>query len=75
MKYNLLILLIICSISFANYCPKTKVVLLNDSKWTEHDELVFNRAKKRCKDIYAKLPCLKKFEKVKENMYHAICGK
>lgn len=75
MKCNLLILLTFSSISFANSCPKTKINLLNGSDWTKHDESVLNKAKKRCRYIYSDSPCLKTFEKVKENTYHAICGK
>lgn len=75
MKYKLLLLLIFSCISYANNCPKTKVKTLDGSKLNRHDKEVLKRAKKRCSDIYADSPCLKKFEKVKENAYHAICGK
>lgn len=75
MKYKLLILLIFSLNVFANSCPKTEVKVFDNVKWTKHDDEVLKRAKTRCPSIYKDLPCLKKFEKVKNNTYHAICGK
>jgi len=75
MNSKLLFLLFFSSILLANSCPKTNVKLLNSSKWNKHDDESLKVAKNRCPVMYPDSPCLKKFEKVKENSYHAICGK
>ena len=53
-------------------CPPTIVVNRTD-RWTVQDQKHKNIAKNRCGELYISSPCLKKFEKVEENVYRAIC--
>lgn len=57
-------------VSVAFTCPSADVV--NKTKvWTRHDGLALNRAFVTCNDTYK--GCLKKFIKIEELNYHAIC--
>ena len=65
--------MIIPIIILALNCPNPKVI--NKTKtWVKLDEQTFNRAKKRCGEIYPEAPCLKTFIKKEERAYQAICG-
>lgn len=51
-------------------------VIINNTKiWSKHDKGVLTKAKFRCSQIYPDNPCLKKFIKVEEHRYKAVCGK
>lgn len=43
--------------------------------WNDFDQKALDRAGKRCEQIYKDAPCLKKFYKVEEGRYKALCGK
>lgn len=52
------------------------VILINQTpNWTKFDQVTLERAKTRCGYYYKNSPCLKRFIKVKELQYRAICGK
>lgn len=50
--------------------------LLNISKepWIPRDYIEMDVARARCSSLYNDAPCLKKFIKVRELTYRAICG-
>ncbi|NDG26888.1 MAG: hypothetical protein EB120_06915 [Proteobacteria bacterium] len=54
-------------------CPET-VVVNRTKTWTKNDQRAINRAKWRCKEIYPDAPCLKRFDKIEEMRYNALCG-
>lgn len=54
-------------------CPKV-VVNNHTKKWTRNDQKVLDKANLRCKEIYPDAPCLKRFDKLDENRYTAVCG-
>jgi len=54
-------------------CAKTEVLNTSGKKWNERDQKNLEHAKGRCQYTTG-LPCLKKFTKIKELIYHAICG-
>lgn len=54
-------------------CP-WPVVENKTSVWNEQDQWTFDRAMKRCGQIYSDAPCLKKFVKKDPDAYNAICG-
>ncbi len=58
-----------------NGCPQT--ILINQSRfpWNSFDQQTITRAKKRCAELYKYSECLKRFYKVRELDYIAICGK
>jgi len=43
-------------------------------RWDPSDEKALTRASVRCGEIYPEAPCLKKFYKLDENRYSALCG-
>ena len=43
-------------------------------RWDPSDEKALIRANVRCGEIYPEAPCLKKFYKLDENRYSALCG-
>jgi len=43
--------------------------------WNANDQLAFERATMRCKQVYPDYPCLKKFIKLDEHRYMVKCGK
>jgi hypothetical protein len=52
-----------------------QVAIQNQTKrWDSHDEKALIRASERCGEIYPDAPCLKKFYKLDENRYSALCG-
>lgn len=52
------------------------IVVVNLSlTWTKFDQETLNRATNRCSYYYKTSPCLKKFTKLKELHYQAICAK
>lgn len=52
------------------------VVIINStSTWSKQDEEALKRAGKRCEQVYKDAPCLKKFYKIEENRYSALCGR
>lgn len=54
-------------------CPVT-VILNLTLIWTKIDIEHLQTAKARCKTLYTDAPCLKKFTKVQELTYRAICA-
>lgn len=55
------------------HCPVPKIN--NHTKaWHLNDEQVLQKAQKRCKEIWADAPCLKRFDKLDELRYTAACG-
>jgi len=50
------------------------VIINYTSTWIEIDNINMRAATKRCKIYYPKSPCLVKFIKKEEQVYHAICG-
>lgn len=55
-------------------CAKT-AIYNNTPFWGEQDSTTLERAKKRCGEIFPKYPCLKRFTKVQDDNYWAVCGK
>jgi hypothetical protein len=55
-------------------CVATKLINLSDEPWNKRDMQSYRNAHKRCRLLYPKSPCLKKFIKVRPLMYRAICG-
>jgi len=52
------------------------VIIFNQTpNWNKFDQATLTRAMSRCSYFYKDSPCLKKFIKVKELQYRAICGK
>ena len=57
-------------------CPDTIMVDETKKGWTERDMKTFDVAKKECsKRKDGRSPCLKKFIKRREWVYHAVCGR
>ncbi len=57
-------------------CSVTILINLTTFDWNDHDKKVQKRAVQVCStDVrYKESPCLKKFVKVGERDYYAICG-
>lgn len=55
-------------------CAET-VIFNHTSHWYEQDSRTLERAKQRCGKIFPKYPCLKRFTKVQDDNYWAVCGK
>jgi hypothetical protein len=55
-------------------CPKTKIVNQTNYKWNKFDQQSLNTAKKRCKELYKKSPCVKIFYKTQKMDYKVVCG-
>lgn len=53
-------------------CALPLLVNLTKEPWTEFDLDTVNRSQKTCKEKYNS--CLKKFVKMEEKHYYAICG-
>jgi hypothetical protein len=53
-------------------CAATVIVNITPV-WTQEDVNTLMRAKKRCVEIYPKSPCVKKFVKVKSQVYRVVC--
>jgi len=58
--------------SLALYCASTLVVNLT-KVWTNEDMSALQKAHQRCGELYKNSPCVKKFVKVKSNVYRVIC--
>jgi hypothetical protein len=56
-------------------CIKPQIINISGLPWNNKDDLNFRVAFKRCSIKYPNSPCLKKFVKVRWDMYRAICGK
>lgn len=56
-----------------NRCPMT-VVINHTDRWTNGDQRALNRAKNRCVIVYQDAPCLKRFDKLADLRYTALCG-
>lgn len=54
-------------------CGVTSVVN-HTEVWSEHDQIVLDTAKERCKFYYPEAPCLKVFYKKEEKVYWSVCG-
>lgn len=63
--------------TYENNCPKITKVNKTDFPWNAHDKKIQNNAIQRCATHvrYRDTPCLKYFAKVREQGYHAICGR
>lgn len=60
-------------IKLALICVLTTIVN-KTSTWTENDKKALKKAKVRCGQLYPDAPCLKRFVKLGENRYNALCG-
>lgn len=69
-----LMLITQCEAEAGESCPKT-VIENRTEEWTDYDQATFNKATKRCGEIYNDAPCLKKFIKKDALTYNAICGR
>lgn len=58
-----------------NSCPTIKIVNKTKSPINERDNQALSTCKKHCSVYFNDSPCLKIFEKYKEQSYHCICGK
>lgn len=58
----------------AAQCPQP-IIENQTNTWTKFDQQTFDRAITRCSFYFPKSPCLKKFIKLEERRYHAVCGK
>lgn len=56
-------------------CADTKIYNVSSDPWNETDVINYAISTKRCPEKYPRSPCLKKFTKIRENTYKAICGK
>lgn len=56
-------------------CGPVLFINLTKEPWSRIDYDNAEHATKRCGEIYPNSPCLKKFIKVRTQMYRAICGK
>ena len=61
-------------LSVALACPKTQIVNQTAFKWNKFDQQSLNTAKRRCKELYKKSPCVKIFYKVDKMDYKVVCG-
>ncbi|NDC23336.1 MAG: hypothetical protein EBZ49_04320 [Proteobacteria bacterium] len=57
-----------------NHCP-APLVVNHTRRWTPHDQKALKRAQGRCRIIYSDAPCLKRFDKLEDLRYTALCGK
>lgn len=64
---------LIAALPIQSQCPPVKVIN-HTNEWTLGDKRALNRAKKRCPQIYADAPCLKRFDKLANLRYTALCG-
>ena len=62
------------AIILSSMCPNP-VVENRTEVWNKADQTALESATKRCSQKFQNSPCLKKFTKVRENQYQAICGK
>lgn len=60
-------------VQIQNRCPLVKIVN-HTKKWTHDDQRVLSKARKRCSEIYLDAPCLKRFDKLADLRYTALCG-
>lgn len=57
----------------ATSCPKTEIINPTDV-WDQQDRTAVETAKTRCGKIYPDSPCLKKFWKIDQGVYQALCA-
>ena len=80
MKIEILIVILFivaiqtCEAGANESCPKTQIENRTD-EWNDYDQQTYERALKRCGEIYKDSPCLKKFIKKDQMTYNAICGR
>lgn len=55
-------------------CPKTRIENHTVS-WNTLDKQTLKRAKTRCLHYFPYDPCLKRFIKLEQRRYQAVCGK
>ena len=58
-----------------NSCPAIKIINRTKLPFSDRDRQALSTCKKHCSVYYNDAPCLKVFEKYKEQGYHCICGK
>jgi len=59
---------------FAPKCPITYVIAPKNYTLTDNDQVVKKSATERCKHHFPNNPCLKMFEVLSFQDYHATCG-
>lgn len=55
-------------------CGPTDMQNVSGLPWTKRDDRAMKRAAEACAERFADAPCLVKFIKKEELVYHAICG-
>lgn len=54
-------------------CP-APVIDNRSASWNKQDQQTYEKAQKRCGEIYPEAPCLKMFRKKDDSTYNAVCG-
>lgn len=55
-------------------CPETQITVHTPEAWSKADQAAYLTAADRCAQLYQYSPCLKKFIRVAQYQYWAICG-
>lgn len=58
----------------ARACPDTEIETHTPEAWSKADQAAYLTASDRCAQLYQYSPCLKKFIRVAQYQYWAICG-
>lgn len=58
----------------ARACPETEIITHTFEDWSKADQAAYQTAADRCAQLYQYSPCLKKFIRVAQYQYWAICG-
>lgn len=55
-------------------CPEPTIEIVTPEKWSSRDQHAYDTASKRCRDLYLNSPCLKRFIRMEQGRYRAVCG-
>lgn len=55
-------------------CPSPEILVYTYEDWSRTDERALERATSRCRDFYPNSPCLKRFERMEQHRYRAVCA-
>lgn len=55
-------------------CEKPRIILVSAGPWSQQDQDALVTATRTCQRRYAHSPCIKRFYRVEQGRYWAVCG-
>ncbi len=55
-------------------CVETSIETHTPESWSDRDQAAYDVANKRCRELYLNSPCLKRFIRMEQGRYRAVCG-